>query len=54
MSDALAVSGQPVVDALLDAAVSEAKRRGHDRVTPAHLAAVIREQQPDLAKATFT
>ena len=54
MSDALAVSGQPVVDALLDAAVSEAKRRGHDRVTPAHLAAVIRAQQPEVAKATFT
>ena len=39
--------------AILDAAISEAKRRGHDRVTPAHVATVLQASHPEIADPAF-
>ena len=39
--------------AILDAAVSDAKRRGHARVTLAHVAAVLQVSNPEIADAGF-
>lgn len=43
----------PLLRTILDAATSEAKRRGHDRVTPAHVAAILQNENKAVADAAF-
>lgn len=44
----------PALTSILDAATSEAKRRGHDHVLPAHLAVALRANQAEAVNEVIT
>jgi ATP-dependent Clp protease ATP-binding subunit ClpA len=54
MSDTEEFDMKRSVVAVLNAAESEAKRRGHDRVTLAHVAVVLEAMDPDMADRILT